>query len=323
MAASSEQMREMLRLMHTIRAFEQKALELYRQSWDMGNFLGALHSSEGQEAVAVGACACVTDTDYLLSTHRGHGHFVAKGGDVNAMMAELLGKEAGCSRGRGGSMHMFDLSKGLLGGNGIVGGGIPLALGPAFTAKYKSTDQVTLCFFGDGGSSQGGFHEALNLAALWDLPVIYICEHNQYAVTTPGCDQTSVSDVAVRAAGYGIPGVTVDGNDVLAVYEVVNEAVDRARTGKGPSLIEAKTFRHRPHCMVIPETRAEDELEEWKQRDPIPRFEAYCLANGVMNASEAETLKSEVYALLDEAAQFAIDAPFPDPATVAEGMWVS
>lgn len=322
MKLGNDALRQMLRTMLRIRGFETTAKQLYQEYWDMGNFMGALHSYEGQEAVATGACACLRDDDYVFSTHRGHGHFIAKGGTVHEMMAELLGKETGCSRGRGGSMHMFKPEKGLMGGNGIVGGGIPLALGPAFAAKYRGTDQVTVTFFGDGASSQGVFHESMNMAALWDLPMVYVCENNCYAVNTRSSDAVSVPSVADRAAAYGCPGATVEGNDPLPVYQAVLKAIEHARAGHGPSLVEAKTYRMAPHCMVIRETRDEAELQAWAEKDPIALFEARLQAEGVMSAEEVKQTRAEVDAELAEAVEQAISAPYPDPARMAEDLWV-
>ena len=321
MDIAQDKLIEMLRLMQSIRGFEKKAQELFREGLAVGQFLGALHSYEGQEAVAVGVCACLTPDDYVLSTHRGHGHFLAKGGDMRAMMAELLGKETGVSRGRGGSMHMFDPALGLLGGNGIVGGGTPLALGPAFAAQYRGTDQVTVCFLGEGAATQGAFHESLGLASLWSLPVIYVCENNLWAATTPVSHSWPVHDLAPRAESFGMAGATVDGNDVLAVHEVAGEAVARARGGDGPTLVEAKTYRHRPHCMVIPEHREAEELEQWRRRDPIPRFERHLLDTGVMTEAEIEELRAGVDAELEAAADFARSSPLPDPAAYADYLW--
>ncbi len=322
MKPTKRQMKEMLRTMLTIRGFETTACRLYMESWEKGNFLGALHPYNGEEAVATGACACLRQDDYVFSTHRGHGHFIAKGGSVKAMFAELLGKEAGCSRGRGGSMHMFDPGVGLMGGNGIVGGGIPLSLGPAFAAQYRQTDQVTLSFFGDGASNQGVFHESMNLAALWDLPLIFVCENNRYAVGTPASQSVSVPNVSARAAGYGCPGVTADGDDPVAVFETVSEAAERARAGRGPSLVEAVTYRHRSHCMVIRESRDEGELEEMKRHDPIPAYEERLVAEKIMTTDELGKVKGEVDRLIEEAVAFAEAASYPDPATVEEGLWV-
>ena len=321
MDIAQDKLIEMLRLMQSIRGFERKAQELFKEGLAVGQFLGALHSYEGQEAVAVGVCACLTPDDYVLSTHRGHGHFLAKGGDMRAMMAELLGKETGVSRGRGGSMHMFDPALGLLGGNGIVGGGTPLALGPAFAAQYRGTDQVTVCFLGEGAATQGAFHESLGLASLWSLPVIYVCENNLWAATTPVSHSWPVQDLAPRAESFGMAGATVDGNDVLAVHEVAGEAVARARGGDGPTLIEAKTYRHRPHCMVIPEHREADELEQWRRRDPIPRFERHLLDSGLMTEAEIGELRAGVDAELEAAADFARQSPLPDPAAYADYLW--
>ena len=320
MTPEPAELMEMLRLMYTIRAFECKARELYEDNRMRGRFLGALHSYEGEEAVAVGACIGLRDDDYVFSTHRGHGHCIAKGADVGQMMAELLGKETGISKGRGGSMHMFNPQLGLMGGNGIVGGGIPLALGPAFAAQYRGTDQVSVCFFGDGGACQGNFHESLNLAALWALPVIYICENNQYAVTTP-IAQTLASGVAERASNYGCPGEAVDGMDVLAVREVVANAVDRAREGAGPTLIECKTYRYQPHCMVIPDRRDAAELETWHERDPILRFEKRLLDNQVATEEEQAQLRAEVQEAIERAAAFAEEGKLPDAHTVADYLW--
>lgn len=321
MAIAPDEMRQMLRLMHAIRKFELTAQDLFEEGLAVGQFLGALHSYEGEEAIAVGVCAHLRDDDYVFSSHRGHGHSVAKGADLRAMMAELLGKQTGISRGRGGSMHMFDPEIGLMGGNGIVGGGTPLALGPAFAAQYRGTDQVTVCFFGEGAAAQGVFHESLNLASLWDLPVIYVCENNLWAATTPISDAWPVDDLAPRADSFGMPGVTVDGNDVLEVHEAAGAAVDRAREGGGPTLIEAKTYRHRPHCMVIPEHRDEDELEHWHGRDPIPRFEEHLLAEGVITDDELADMVTEIEAELAAAADFARESDPPDPETVTDYLW--
>ena len=321
MEIARDDARQMLRRMHTIRSFELTAQVLFREGLVVGQFLGALHSYEGEEAVAVGVCANLRDDDYVFSSHRGHGHSIAKGADVRAMMAELLGRESGISRGRGGSMHMFAPEIGLMGGNGIVGGGTPLALGPAFAAQYRGTDQVTVCFFGDGAAAQGVFHECLNLASLWKLPVIYVCENNLWAATTPICDGWPAPDLAPRAESFGMAGVAVDGNDLLAVHEAAGEAVSRAREGDGPTLIEAKTYRHRPHCMVIPEHRPEDELADWHSRDPIARFEGHLLREDLISDVELAELVAEVEAELEAAADFARESAPPDPSTFADYLW--
>ena len=252
----------MLELMYKIRFFEERAKKLYKAGMMAGNFLGALHSYIGEEAIAVGACSCLKKEDYILSTHRGHGHFIAKGGDLKRMLAELQGKETGYCKGRGGSMHLFDPKIGFLGGNGIVGGGIPIAIGTAFSARYRGSNQVTVCFFGDGAATQGTFHESLNMASLWKLPAVFICENNLYAVTTPTLETISIPNIGDRASAYGIPGKVIDGNDVMEVYQIVSESVEKSRSGEGPSLIECKTYRWDPHCFVIPETRVKDEMEK-------------------------------------------------------------
>ena len=313
----NDRLAEMLKLMYTIRQFEEKAKELFRQ----GLIYGALHSYVGQEAVAVGACMAIGKDDFVVSTHRGHGHCIAKGADPKRMMAELLGRETGYSKGRGGSMHIFSPEEGLLGGNGIVGGGLPIALGAAFSAQYRGSGQVTLCFFGEGAASQGTFHEAMNLASLWRLPAIYICENNLYAATTPVSDSAPIENIGDRASAYGCPGRVVDGNDVLSVYEAVQEAVTRAKTGEGPTLIECKTFRFYPHCMVIPEHRSKDEVEEWKRKDPILRFEKRLLEDNVIVPDEQEKVKREVENAIEEAVDFAKESPYPGVETVAEGLW--
>jgi pyruvate dehydrogenase E1 component alpha subunit len=310
----------MLKLMYKIRRFEERAKKLYKEKWLEGSFLGALHSYAGEEAIAVGACSCLKKSDYILSTHRGHGHCLAKGGDLKKMLAELQGKETGYSRGRGGSMHLFAPEIGLLGGNGIVGGGIPISLGVAYSAKYRNSKQVTVCFFGDGAATQGTFHESLNIASLWKLPVVFICENNLYAVTTPVSETISVPDIGERARAYGIPGKVIDGQDVLKVHQVVSEAVDRARAGEGPTLIECKTYRYEPHCAVIAETRAKEEIEEWKRKDPISRFEKKLLEEKKTSSEEIERIKSEVLKEIDEAEDFAKNSPFPDAKNFKESL---
>lgn len=307
----------MLRLMYTIRQFEEKARQLFRQ----GLIYGALHPYVGQEAVAVGACAALENDDFVVSTHRGHGHCIAKGADLKRMMAELLGRETGYSKGRGGSMHMFSVEEGLLGGNGIVGGGLPIALGSAFSAQYRQSGQVTLCFFGEGAASNGTFHESMNLASLWRLPVVYICENNLYAATTPVSDSAPIENIADRASAYGCPGLVVDGNDVVSVYEAVQQAVARARAGEGPTLIECKTFRFYPHCMVIPEHRRKAEVEEWRRKDPIVRFEKRLLEEHLMTHEEQEKIKREVENAIEEAVNFAKESRYPGVETVADGVW--
>ena len=303
-----EKLLHMLRLMYKIRLFEERAKKLYKE----GIMVGALHCCIGEEAIAVGACISLGKEDYVLSTHRGHGHCIAKGGDLKRILAELLGKETGYSGGKGGSMHLFDSNIGFLGGNGIVGGGIPIAIGTSYSASYRETSQVTVCFFGDGAASQGTFHESLNIASLWKLPVIFICENNLYAVTTPASETISIPDVGDRACAYGMPGHVIDGNDVLEVYETVLEAVDRARAKEGPTLIECKTYRWDPHCFVIAETREKDEIEDWKSKDPIARFERTLLDENTITSEEVEEMKLKILREIDEAEEFAMSSPYPD-----------
>lgn len=297
----------MLRTMYRIRFFEEWVKELFGQNliW------GGVHLYIGQEAVATGACAALRRDDYLVSTHRGHGHCLAKGGDIRRTMAELMGRDTGYCRGRGGSMHLFDPKIGLLGGNGIVGGGLPIALGAALSAQYRGSDQVCACFFSDGASNQGTFHESLNLAALWKLPLVYICENNLYAATTPASKTLPLPDIYVRAAAYGVPGASVDGNDVEAVYEAVSQAVARARAGEGPSLVECKTYRIEGHCMVLDCHRDPEELAAWKERDPIRMFESRLLEKGVVSADDIAGLRSQAEADVRDAVEYAQASPFP------------
>jgi pyruvate dehydrogenase E1 component alpha subunit len=304
---------DILKMMLRIRFFEERAKKLYKQKMLSGNFLGALHTYIGQEAIAVGVCLNLRKNDYVFSTHRCHGHFIAKGGDVRRMMAELQGKQTGYCLGRGGSMHLFDTTIGFMGGNGIVGAGLPLAIGAAYSSFYRHTDQVTVCFFGDGAACQGTFHESLNIAALWKLPVIFVCENNCYAVTTSVAETISIPDIGERAQNYGMTGNVVDGNDVLSVLEASRKAIDRARNGAGPTLLECKTYRIDPHCMVISETRNKTELEEWKKKDPIPVFQQKILKEKLASEIEFKQLEKEVLKEIDEAEKFAMESPYPDP----------
>jgi len=310
----------MLRMMMLIRRFELKMQELFKKKALRGDFLGALHSCEGQEAVPVGVAAHLRTDDYVFSTHRGHGHALAKGAELKRVVAELLGKATGLSHGWGGSMHLFDSRIGLMGGNGIVGGGLPLALGAGYSSRCRGTDQVTVCFFGDGAASQGSFHESINMAALHGFPILYVCENNLYAATTHVDRNCPIENIADRAAGYGIPGKVVDGNDVLAVHAAASEAVLRARAGEGPTLIECKTYRHRPHCMVIREHRKQDEIRSWKALDPIPRFEARLLADGHLEPGDPDRIAAEIDNQLQEAVEFAQAGALPEPSTIADAL---
>jgi len=271
---------------------------------------GAVHLYVGMEAVATGVCAHLRDDDYVTGSHRGHGHFLAKGGSVSAALAELMGRSGGCSHGYGGSMHLFDPRKGFLGGNGIIGAQIPLALGPAFAAKYHGADGVAATFFGDGGANQGTLYESMNLAALWKLPVLFVCENNLYAATTPQRISSPLPDLAPRAAGFGMPGVIVDGQDVLAVYEVAGEAVARARAGGGPTFIEAKTYRFHGHCGAESDHAFADECAVWMERDPIELLKAR------LDEAEVARVAAEVEKELGEAERFALSSPLPEAVEV-------
>lgn len=300
--------------MFKIRRFEQEVFEFYKN----GQMAGLAHLYIGEEAVATGACAAIEARDYLGSTHRGHGHLIARGADMNRMMAEILGKETGYSKGKGGSMHIMAMDLGILGANGIVGGGIPIATGAGYSAKYRGTDQVTLCFFGDGASNQGTFHESINMAAAWDLPVVYIIENNLYGITVDSRRVTKEHDLAKRAVGYGIPGYTIDGNDVEAVYETVKKAVAHARAGKGPSIVECKTYRHHGHNGSDPGTyRPPEELAAWKARDPLILFKD----KGYLTEAEIAEIESNVNAELEKVCEFAADSPYPEPSELMDDIF--
>ena len=320
---SREQKLKMYRDMYLIRAFELKMQANFVERCKAGEAIGAYHSCEGQEAIAVGVSVCLRDNDYVFSTHRGHGHALAKGLELEKVIAELLGRETGCSRGRGGSMHLFDVKLGLMGGNGIVGGGLPLALGTAYSAQYRGTDQVTVCYFGDGASSQGSFHESLNMAAIWKYPIIYVCENNLYAATTHYHRQCSIENVADRAAGYGIEGGIVDGNDVWAVFDAASAAVAKCRSGGGPVLLECKTYRHRTHCMVIPEHRDREEKDNWISNDPLELYTKKLLADGSTDEAALARMRAEVDDEVEKALEFASNSPLPDPGAVSDNLWSS
>jgi TPP-dependent pyruvate/acetoin dehydrogenase alpha subunit len=292
-----------------IRSFEEHARDLYMQ----GRVRGATHMYIGEEAVAVGACAALRRDDYITSTHRGHGHCLAKGGQPAAMMAELLGKATGYCHGKGGSMHIADLEAGILGANGIVGGGVSIATGAAYASKYRGSGQVVCCFFGDGALNQGIFHESANMAGLWKLPVVYLCEENKYAEFSPNASFFPVRDLTVRAAPYGFPGVAVDGNDALAVYQTVRAAVERARSGDGPTLIVADTYRIEGHTIGDPLTlRPKDETGTWRKRDPILRLRQTLKTQGALDDDAAEELAAEAGQEIDAAVEFAFNSPDPD-----------
>jgi pyruvate dehydrogenase E1 component alpha subunit len=301
-----------------IREFELRAINERRA----GLIPGFIHSCVGQEATAVGACAALEPADVITSTHRGHGHLIAKGGEPKYMMAELAARTTGYCGGKGGSLHMTDFNLGILGANGIVAGGIPIAVGAALAFQQKKEPRVALAFFGDGATNEGAFHEALNLAGLWKLPAIFFCENNLYGEGTPQAKQAPVTDLAIRAASYAMPGVTVDGNDVLAVYEATKVAAERARTGGGPTLIEAKTYRQRGHYEGDPMVyRSKAEMEEWKRLDPVAAFRERVSSEAGMDASEIAAIERDVQAALDEAVAFAAASPKPAPDTALAGVY--
>lgn len=318
MKISNETIIEMYEKMVKIRKFENRAMNLFAE----GQFGGFVHLYIGEEAVATGACESLRDDDYITSTHRGHGHIIAKGGDLKYMMAELYGKDTGYCKGKGGSMHIADATKGILGANGIVGAGHNIAVGAGLAAQYKGTDQVCACFFGDGSTNQSTFHEGLNLASTWKLPVVFICENNGYGISVSQSRHQNITDISQRAVSYNIPGITVDGNDVFAVYEAVSEAVARARKGQGPTLIECKTYRWRGHFEGDPTIyRSNEELEQWKKKDPIPRVEKYIIENKVMTQEELDKLNEKIDALVEEAVDFAQASKFPDLSSAVEDVY--
>ena len=308
-----------LEAMLKIRFFEEKVFELLARDL----IKGASHVYAGEEAVAVGACAAIREDDYIASTHRGHGHCSAKGGKLPEMMAELCGRVTGYCKGRGGSMHIADVKSGNLGATGIVGSNIPVATGAALSVKLQKTDKVVLCFFGDGASNTGGFHESLNMASTWKLPVIYICENNLYGMSCAVNRVCSVEDIAVRGKAYDMPSEIVDGMDILKVREAVAKAVSRAREGGGPTLIECKTYRYYGHSRSDPRIyRTKEEETEWKNKDPIEAFKKKILKEAVMNEGEVEKLEEDVKAQVDSAAEYALNSPFPSPDTLTEDVYV-
>lgn len=315
-------LREMYYRMRCIRRFEETAEELYKR----GIVVGLLHLYIGEEAVATGVCLALKEDDYITSTHRGHGHLIAKGGDVNRLLAELCGRVGGYCRGKGGSMHAADLSLGILGANGIVGGGFGIATGAALSAKKRHSGQVSICFFGDGAANQGIFMEVLNMAALWKLPVVYVCENNTFGEYTRFDEATVTSQpIGARAAAFGLPTALVDGNDVIAVYRAAQEAVHRARAGEGPSFIEARTYRLRGHHMgdvgFSRRYRTKEELDERWRQEPLGRFRAWLLENQVLSEAEIGEIEARVEAEMQEAIDFVNQSPVPDFSEITEHVY--
>jgi pyruvate dehydrogenase E1 component alpha subunit len=309
-ALSPAQLREALRLMLLIRTFDERALALYRA----GEMRGTTHPYIGMEAVGVGVMLALRPDDWVSSTHRGHGHTIAKGGDPKKMMAELLGRATGYSGGKGGSMHIADMDKHMLGANGIVGGGMGLATGAALTCLLQNTGAVAVCFFGDGALEQGVLHETTNLAAIWKLPVVFVCENNQYAMSARSDWSVAGGDPAARAAGYGIPGVRVDGMDLFEVHRNASELVERARRGDGPAYLVCNTYRYHGHHAGDPlNYREREEVDRWRQQDPIERVKRTLIDQGVMSADDIAQLERQIESQVDEAVEFAKSSPDPTP----------
>lgn len=309
-SAEEGKMVEMYRKMLEIRHFEERVYYLFVQ----GILPGTVHLYSGQEAVAVGVCSNLRKEDFITSTHRPHGHYIAKGGGLKQLMAELYARKTGCSKAKGGSMHLCDLDVGMPPSIAIVAGAVPVAAGMALAFKMKQTDQVVACFFGDGATNEGAWHEGINIAAIWKLPVVFVCENNVYAASTRTSTMMLVKTVADRAGAYGIPATQVDGNDVLAVYMATREAVKRARSGLGPTLVECFTYRHRGHSRGDPAPyRPKEEVEEWLKKDPIPKFRNKLIELNILTEGEAEKIEREVLAEIDDAIRFAQESPPPSP----------
>lgn len=304
--------------MARIRAFEFRALKLFEEN----KLRGSVHLYIGEEAVASTVCSRLTNDDYITSTHRGHGHCIAKGARLDLAMAELMGKATGYCKGRSGSMHIADFTQGNLGANAIVGGGIPIAVGAALSAKMQKQDRVAVSFFGDGASNEGTFHESLNLAGVWKLPIIFVCENNGYGISVPTWQSTSVENISERAKGYNMPGETVDGNDVEAIDAAFERALRRAKAGEGPSLIECKTYRWMGHWTGDPQTyRTREEVETWKQKDPMKRWRERLLSEGLYAEAELDAMLKAADEEVEAATQFALNSPNPDPAHVLDDVF--
>jgi TPP-dependent pyruvate/acetoin dehydrogenase alpha subunit len=317
---SDETLLDMHHRMVRIRVFEEAAGKMMED----GKIPGALHLYVGEEAVATGVIVHLSNSDWVTSTHRGHGHLIAKGGEFNPMMAELFGRSTGYNKGKGGSMHICNMELGMLGANGIVGGGPPIAMGAGFSNKFRKTKDVSISFFGDGASNEGSFHEAANMAALFKLPVVFVCENNGYGEYTPQAKHQAIVDVADRASGYGMPGVIVDGMDAVAVYEAAGEAIKYAREGNGPTLLECKTYRYYDHVGVRGmgmTYRTDEELEQWKQRDAIIMLEQRLADHNILSAEQAQAVRDEVAQQVQDAVEFANSSPFPDASALLEDVY--
>ncbi len=320
MTLSPEIAKDLHRRMVRIRLFEEAAGRLF----EANRIPGFIHLYVGQEAIAAGVCVALHDDDQITSTHRGHGHLVAKGGDLNKMMAELMGKATGYCQGKGGSMHICDLDLNMLGANGIVGGGVPIAVGAGFANKYRGNDTVSVAFFGDGTTNIGAFHEAANMAAALQLPVLFVCENNEYAEYTPRSTTMAIKDVVERAAGYGMPGMVVDGMDAIAVHEATTHALRTIRAGEGPSFLECKTYRYYNHHGIQTlgmKYRSDDEVEEWKGRDAIVALERVMADDGIATRDEIDAIRASVQAEVDVAIEFAESSPMPEPDVLLDNVY--
>jgi pyruvate dehydrogenase E1 component alpha subunit len=305
--------------MLTIRRFEERVVKAFHN----GAIPGVVHSYIGQEAIAVGVCANLRGDDRIVSNHRGHGHCIAKGADLKPMMAEIYGKRTGYCKGKGGSMHIADFSIGMLGANGIVGAGLPIAVGTALAAELEGGDRVSVVFFGDGACHEGEFHESMNLASIWKLPIIFACENNMYGVNMPVSEAIPVEHIAQRAAAYAMPGTVVDGNDLVAVYEATEKAVAGARSGEGPRLLEFKTYRWRAHFEggAIPDLRPLEEIEAWKKKCPLASLEQKLLEAGILGRRDLETINDQVMSEVEEAVKYAAESPLPAPEDALEDVF--
>ena len=323
MNLSHDKQIDLYKKMIEIRLFEEKIQDLYAR----GLVPGSVHLYIGQEAIAAGVCAHLRKEDYITSTHRGHGHLIAKGADLKFMMAELFGRKTGYCKGKGGSMHIADFDLGILGSNGIAGGGIPIAVGAGLSSKMRGTDQVAVCFFGDGASNNGTFHEGLNFASVHRLPVVFVCENNLYGISVSQKQHQAIKDISIRSVAYNMPGITIDGNDVLAVYQTSGEAIQRARAGEGPTLVECKTYRWRGHYEGDPNQgrryRTLEEIQAWIKKCPIKRFEEKLVKEKVLNKNKMMHIRNEVEGKIEEAVTFANQSPFPDPQDIYEAVYFS
>ncbi len=323
MKISHHQSMLLYKKMVEIRLFEERVQDLYAR----GLVPGSVHLYIGQEAIAAGVCAHLRKEDYITSTHRGHGHLIAKGAELKYMMAELFGRRTGYCKGKGGSMHIADIDLGILGANGIAGGGIPLAVGAGLSSKMRGADQVTVCFFGDGSSNSGTFHEGLNFASVHRVPVVFICENNLYGISVSQKQHQAIQDISIRSVAYKMPGVTIDGNDVQAVYQTSGEAIQRARAGEGPTLVECKTYRWRGHYEGDPNQgrryRTTEEIQAWIKRCPIKRFEEKLIKGRVLNRKRIKQIREGFEKKIQEAVDFAKESPFPAPEDIFEDVYVS